>query len=88
MVEGYFFDMETVLSAIKNQLRQGGSIWAVVGDSKYANVNVRTGQILVDIAMELGLTVDRVEPFRSMRASAQQGGNNDLLESLLVFKKH
>jgi DNA modification methylase len=88
MVEGYFFDMEKVLVALRDHLRPRGSIWAVVGDSKYANIDIKTGQILAEIAGELGLIVTKVEPFRSMRTSAQQGGKNDLLESLLVFAKH
>ena len=39
------------------------------------------------IAPTVGLTVRRIEPFRSMRVSPQQGGQHGLAESLLVLQR-
>lgn len=87
MVGGYFSDMSDVLRGVRKQLCGGGEVWAVVGDSRYANVHVPTAAIIADLAPALGFDVVGVESFRSMRVSAQQGGREELDESLLVLRK-
>jgi DNA modification methylase len=84
MVGGYFSDMLCVIQKIAQRINQGGEIWMVVGDSKYAGVHISTADILRELADNLGLTVTLQEPFRSMRLSPQQGGNAELAETLLV----
>lgn len=88
MVGAYFADMVTVLSTVRNALRSGGSIWMVVGDSRYGGVSIPTASILRELSSALALHSERVSPFRSMRTSAQQGGSEDLAETLLVFSRH
>lgn len=86
MVGAYFADMLTVLADVRRALVAGGSAWVVVGDSRYADIQVETGQILGELAGNTGLRVDHHEPFRKMRSSAQQGGRRELAETLLIFK--
>jgi DNA modification methylase len=87
MIGAYFSDMHRVLAGLRNALRSGGRIYIVVGDSRYAGVDIPVGNILCELTEGLGLNPIRIEPFRSMRASPQQGGRRELAESLLVFER-
>ncbi|CAI0702532.1 TPA: hypothetical protein ACSP7Z_002132 [Serratia fonticola] len=75
------------MRALEPRLVSRGEIWAVVGDSLYANIYIPVADILVELAPTCGFEVVRSEPFRSMRSSAQQGGRAELTESLVVFRK-
>jgi hypothetical protein len=59
----------------------------VVGDSRYAGIAVNVAEILGELARNRGLEVKRLETLREMRASAQQGGQAQLAESLLVLRR-
>lgn len=85
MIGAYFADMQTVMTGLKAKLRRGGRMYMVVGDSRYAGINVPVAQILLEIGEELGFSPVGIEPFRSMRASPQQGGRPELAESLVVL---
>ena len=87
MVGGYFADMLVVLKGVADTLVPRGSAWVIVGDSRYAGVLIESAFILIDLMPHIGLTIESVEPFRSMRASAQQGGNHELAERMLILKK-
>ena len=87
MIGHYFHDMRQVLSLLHDRLTSKGEVWAVVGDSRYAGIQIPVAQILADYAPALGYRVLNIEPFRSMRASAQQGGQHQQAESLLVLQK-
>lgn len=87
MVGGYFHDMNQVMAGLHGQLNSRGEVWAVVGDSRYAGIRIQVAKILADLATPLGFEVVKVEPFRSMRSSAQQGGLQELDESLVVLRK-
>jgi hypothetical protein len=87
MVGGYFHDMAGVVQSIAAVLRRHGSIWMVVGDSKYGTTAIPCADILAEIGEAIGLVVDRVETLRDMRASAQQGGQFQLAESLVVLRR-
>lgn len=87
MVGAYFADIEKLLSASVRLLPPGGQAWFVVGDSQYAEVHVQVAKILAELAPKLGLRVERVTPFRSMRVSPQQSGRPMLSEDLVVFSR-
>jgi hypothetical protein len=87
MVAHYFHDMHQILEHLKAQLSPQAEVWAVVGDSRYAGVQIPVARILADYAPAIGYRVVCIEPFRSMRASAQQGGQHQLDESLIVLRK-
>jgi len=87
MIGGYFHDMKLVLEGLYTQLEPEGETWAVVGDSQYAGILVPTADILKELAPAIGYNVVNIESFRSMRASAQQGGQKALDETLIVLRK-
>jgi hypothetical protein len=87
MVSGYFANMVQVLNNLQKIIVPGGSVWLVVGDSQYAAVHVKTGNILAELACAGGWKLLSTEPFRSMRASAQQGGHHKLAETLITLHK-
>lgn len=86
MISAYFDDMTLVLGTIVAKLRRSGRVYMVVGDSRYGNVDIPVALILTELAPSLGLETLSLEPFRSMRASPQQGGQSELAETLIVFK--
>ncbi len=87
MIGGYFADMLNIMQGSSKALAANGEIWMVVGDSKYAGVPVPVADILCELAPDANCSVLRKEPFRSMRTSAQQGGNEELPETLLVLRR-
>ena len=87
MVGSYFSDLAGVIGAIRTALTPEGTIWMVVGDSRYAKIPVPVAEILAELAPSLGLEVGRVDVLRDMRASAQQGGQRQLAESLIVLRR-
>lgn len=87
MIGGYFADLCTVIQRSIDILTPGGQVWMVVGDSRYSSVDVRVAQILTELMIDRGLELVENRPFRSMRASPQQGGRAELAETLIVVKK-
>ena len=85
MIGAYFDDMAVVLRGMRGCLRPKGRVYMVVGDSRYANVDVPVAKILAEQAPEIGFDIVCSEPFRSMRASPQQGGQTELPETLIVL---
>jgi DNA modification methylase len=87
MIGGYFADLVLILDHIHRVQSPNGATWMVVGDSCYAGVQIPVAEILAQIAAKRGWNVETMDPFRSMRASAQQGGRHELGENLLVLRK-
>lgn len=88
MVGGYFAEMNALLGDLYRQLTPGGKLWLVVGDSQYSDIHIAVATILIELAKLMGWQLEVEEPFRSMRASPQQGGRAELAETLLVFSKN
>ncbi len=87
MVGAYFSDLQKLLQVSAQLLPPNGQAWFVVGDSQYANVQVQVANILAELAPTVGLRVERIAPFRSMRVSPQQSGRHMLSEDLVVFSR-
>jgi DNA methylase len=85
MVVAYFDDLRVTLAGLTGHLDHDGRLYVVVGDSRYANVDIPVAKILAEQVPDLGLRVIASEPFRSMRASPQQGGREELSETLVVL---
>ena len=85
MVGAYFSDLVDVLDHLSRILVPGGSAWMVVGDSRYAGVQIPVAKVLEELVDNRGWKVLTTEPFRSMRTSPQQGGERMLNERLLVL---
>ena len=87
MIDGYAGDLALVMTGLASGLRPRGRVYTVVGDSRYAGVDVPVAAILAEVAQPLGYDVVTLEPCRSMRSSPQQGGRHELGETLLVLER-
>ncbi len=87
MIAAYFDDLVSLIGKIQGRLSDHGRIEVVVGDSMYCDVLVPVAKILAEAAPHIGLQVESVKAVRAMRASAQQGGQLRLDESLVVLSK-
>jgi hypothetical protein len=87
MVGAYFAEMQDLIRNAGEKLPSCGEMWIVAGDSRYAGISIPVTSILSELATPAGSRVIRNEPFRSMRASAQQGGKRQLEETLLVLRR-
>lgn len=87
MIGGYAGDLAIVMAKLWKSLRSGGRVYVVVGDSRYAGVNIPVAEILTEIARSLDYGIVGQEPCRSMRSSPQQGGRHELKETLVVLEK-
>lgn len=87
MIAAYFQDMHDILQALYTNLRLGGRIYLVVGDSQYADVQVPVAGIISEVGKLLNYRILKLERFRSMRVAPQQGGRKQLSETLLILEK-
>jgi hypothetical protein len=87
MVGAYFADLVTILRACRDRLTSRGVIMVVIGDSRYAGVQIDVTQIVQELLPQEGLRCRSVTEVRSMRTSAQQGGAIQLRETLLVIDR-
>lgn len=84
VAKNYFGGMVRHLENLKPVLKPGAKLAYVVGDqASYMQVMIRTGNILAEIAETLGYKVDRLDLFRTRRATAT--GDN-LREEVLILK--
>ena len=81
MIGGYAGDLATMMAKLSTILRPGGRVYVVVGDSRYAGVDIPVATILKEIWLPIGYRMVEFEPCRSMRSSPQQGGRHELEES-------
>ena len=87
MIGAYAGDLAIVMAGLSNGLRPRGRVYAIVGDSRYAGVDVPVAEIFSEISRPLGYEVTALEPCRSMRSSPQQGGRHELGETLVILEK-
>jgi hypothetical protein len=88
MVGAYFADLQGLMRTCATLLPPEGQAWFVVGDSQYAGIQVQVAKVLADLAPSVGLKVERITPFRSMRVSPQQSGRHQLSEDLVIFSRY
>ena len=86
MICRYFMDIFSVLENCRRVIKNGGYTIMAVGDSRYNGVRIDVPQIIQEIAATLNFKCVRKQTVRSMRASAQQGGEISLKESLLYLQ--
>jgi hypothetical protein len=87
MVSAYVSDMGGIMSSLSQRLRDRGRVYMIVGDSRYGGIYVPVAKVLAEISSQVGLRMIGTEACRSMRSSPQQGGREDIKESLLIFEK-
>lgn len=86
MIGAYFSDLMVVLKQLQSVLVDNGIAWIIVGDSRYAGIQVPVASILGDLAESQGWNCLRVDPVRTIRTSAQQGGERKLVEQVLILE--
>ena len=80
----YFGGMARHLASLRRVLRPGARLAYVVGDqASYLRVMIRTGQLLADIAQELGYDLVRLDLFRTRFATATK---EQLDEQVVVLR--
>lgn len=80
----YFGGMAQHLAQLRNILRPQAQLAYVVGDqASYLQVMIKTGELLADIAQDLGYEVQRIDLFRTRFATATQ---SNLREEVVVLK--
>ena len=80
----YFGGMARHFTELTRVLRPGAQLAYVVGDqASYLQVMIRTGELLAEIAEEIGYEVKRLDLFRTRFATATQ---TDLREEVLVLQ--
>ena len=87
MVGAYIEDLSIVLGKLSKNMRSHGRVYMVVGDSRYAGVDIPVAKILSEIAPSLDYDLVEAESCRSIRSSPQQGGQRELPETLIVLKR-
>lgn len=87
MIGAYAADLAIVMDHLRHGLRSRGRAYVVVGDSRYAGVDIPVAKILTEIAEPLCYRLIALEPSRSMRSSPQQGGRHELGETLIVLER-
>ena len=85
MIGAYFADLGSIMVELRRMLPCCGRVYMVVGDSRYSGVDIPVRAGLSEMATEFGYQVLSVEPFRSKRVSPQQGGRQELAESLITL---
>lgn len=80
----YFGGMARHLAELTTVLKPGAKLAYVVGDqASYLQVLIRTGELLAEIATELGYEVQRIDLFRTRFATATQA---ELREEVVVMR--
>lgn len=89
MIKGYFADMDTLFSALYKKLAPNGAIFFNVANSAYYGVEIKTDEIIAEIAENNGFAVKEIREARKIKPSSQQKNDIDyLVESVIVIKKN
>ena len=87
MIHGYFSDLRLVFIELHRILLPGQRVIVAVGDSQYIGIKIEVPKILQEILNPLGFRVVDTSPIRSMRVSAQHGGQLELEETAMTCEK-
>ena len=87
MVGAYVTDLAIVLEKLANSMRSFGRVYMIVGDSRYAGIDVPVAKILTESTPSLGYKIITFECCRSIRSSPQQGSRLELKETLIVLER-
>lgn len=79
MIKGYFHDMNTLFSLLKPKMALGKRIYFNVANSAYYGIEIKVDEIIAQIAVDNGFTVNEIRKARDLRPSSQQ---KDLIPSL------
>ncbi len=88
MINGYFEDMNILFLNLFNKVMCGGKIFFNVANSAYYGVEIKTDEIVAEIAEKNGFLINEIREARKIRPSSQQKDDiNYLIESVIVMTK-
>jgi len=92
MLQGYFTDMNNIMSSLFDVLIEGGKCAIVVSNSAYGNIVIPTDLLLAQIAEEVGFKCEEIKVARRNETSSQQHRKlkefeKYLRESILILNK-
>lgn len=88
MIQGYFEDMDTLFVILYKKLRKGGLIYFNVANSAYYNIEIKTDEIIAEIAEKIGFSIIEIREARRINPSSQQKDHIPYLrESVIVMTK-
>ena len=90
MIDGYFRDMDMVISELYRVTKYGGKCFFVVANSAWEGIYFETDKILSDMFIKYGFDVEEIRITRLKNNSAQQikkFGKIKIRESIIVANK-
>ncbi|HYE10185.1 MAG TPA: hypothetical protein VEF53_08395 [Patescibacteria group bacterium] len=88
MIKGYFEDFDILFQNLNRKLNQNGIIYFNVANSAYFGVEIKTDEIVAEIAENNGFVVEEIREARQIKPSSQQKETIDSLrESVIVITK-
>lgn len=88
MIKGYFEDMNKLFNQLYKKIVHGGTIFFNVANSAYYGVEIKTDEIIAEIAENNGFFVKEIREARKIKPSSQQKDEIDyLVESVIVVQK-
>lgn len=90
MLAGYFTDMHLCLKECQRLLKPGGRIAFVVGNAQYRGCKLLVDELIAEIGLAMGLSLEKIVAVRFRGNSAQQMGQFGRVpsrESVVVFRK-
>lgn len=91
-LEGYFFDLRSLLRSLRSIITRKGKVVIVVGNSAYAGSIIPTDVLLARLGQEEGYRVKAVRVARHLHVSSQQRAelthlSSFMRESVVVFEQ-
>lgn len=88
MIKGYFEDLDTLFRKLYTKMKDNGRIYFNVANSAYYGVEIKTDQIVAEIARNNGFRVLEIRKARKIKPSVQQKEQIPyLLEVVIVIIK-
>lgn len=86
MINGYFCDINDILSVLYGKLKSGSKVYIVVGNSFYKGIHIKVDEIITNIARNLSYQVIEIRIGRYAKTSGQQESKK-IRESVIVLRK-
>lgn len=86
MVKGYFSDIHSILSVLKNKVRSKGRLYINVANSAYGGEICQVDIIISEIAAALGYQTVEIREVRHVKPSRQQKHVEKLRESIILLE--
>lgn len=88
MIQGYFEDMDTLFNMLYKKMKKSGLIYFNVANSAYYNIEIKTDEIIAEIAEKNGFNVVEIREARLINSSSQQKDKVGYLrESVIIIQK-